>query len=66
MLISSGASLIITPPLTVESALRLESCFNTTGIFRVGLQDDYDLEKERKGKQGILKTIRKNAPQNTA
>jgi plasmid maintenance system antidote protein VapI len=65
MLISSGTGLIINPT-DFGSALRLASYFGRTGKLRVGLQDDYDLEKERKGKQGILKTIRKNAPQNTA
>ncbi|HKM93254.1 MAG TPA: HigA family addiction module antitoxin [Prolixibacteraceae bacterium] len=49
--------------ITVDTALRFSSYFGTTTKFWLGLQDDYDIEKERKDKQDILTKIKINAPQ---
>jgi len=45
--------------------LRLSSYLGTTAKFWLGLQDDYDIEEERKDKQDILTKIKINAPQHT-
>lgn len=49
--------------ITVDTALRFSSYFGTTTKFWLGLQDDYDIEEERKDKQDILTKIKINAPQ---
>jgi antitoxin HigA-1 len=49
--------------ITADTALRLASYFGTTAKFWLGLQNDYDIEEERKGKKEILIRIKKNAPQ---
>ncbi len=49
--------------ITADTALRFSSYFGTTAKFWLGLQDDYDIEEERKDKQEILKKIKTNAPQ---
>jgi antitoxin HigA-1 len=51
--------------ITADTALRLGSYFGTTAIFWLGLQNDFDIEEERKSKKEVLKRIRKNAPQHT-
>lgn len=48
--------------ITADTALRLSSYFGTTAKFWLGLQDDFDLEEERKDKEEILSIIRKSAP----
>lgn len=48
--------------ITADTALRLSSYFGTTAKFWLGLQDDFDLEEERKDKEEILSMIRKSAP----
>ncbi len=47
--------------ITADTALRLASYFDTTAKFWLGLQDDYDIEKERESKKDILMRIKKNA-----
>jgi addiction module HigA family antidote len=49
--------------ITADTALRLASYFGTSAKFWLGLQDDYDIEEERKDKQDILTRIKTNAPQ---
>lgn len=49
--------------ITADTALRFSSYFGTTAKFWLGLQDDYDIEEERKNKQEILTKIKINAPQ---
>ena len=48
--------------ITADTALRLSSYFGTTAKFWLDLQDDFDLEEERKDKEEILSIIRKSAP----
>ena len=40
--------------ITADTALGFSSYFGTTAKFWLGLQDDFDIEEERKGKQYIL------------
>lgn len=49
--------------ITADTALRLASYFGTTPKFWLGLQNDYDIEEERKCKEDILIRIKNNAPQ---
>ena len=49
--------------ITADTALRLASYLGTTAKFWLGLQDDYDIEEERKNKKEVLTRIKKNAPQ---
>ncbi len=49
--------------ITADTALRFSSYFGTTPKFWLGLQDDYDIEEERKNKRDILSKIKVNAPQ---
>ena len=49
--------------ITADTALRLASYFGTTAKFWLGLQDDYDIEKEKEKKKDILIKIKKNASQ---
>ncbi len=49
--------------ITADTALRLASYFGTTAKFWLGLQDDYDIEKEKENKKDILIKIKKNASQ---
>ncbi|NJN26474.1 MAG: HigA family addiction module antidote protein [Cyclobacteriaceae bacterium] len=49
--------------ITADTALRFSSYFGTTAKFWLGLQDDYDIEEERKDKQDVLAKIKTNAPQ---
>ena len=55
--------------ITADTALRLSSYFGNTAKFRLGLQDDYDIEEEKKNQTEIFNKIRlirnKNAPQHT-
>jgi antitoxin HigA-1 len=45
--------------ITADTALRLASYFGTTAKFWLGLQNDYDIEEERKGKKEILIRIKR-------
>jgi len=49
--------------VTADTALRFSSYFGNSAKFWLGLQDDYDIEKEKGEKEAILIKIRKNAPQ---
>ena len=44
--------------ITADTALRLSMYFGNSPKFWLGLQDDYDLEEERKAKMSELKSIR--------
>ena len=45
--------------ITADTALRLSHYFGTTAKFWLGLQDDFDLEKEANLKSAELATIKK-------
>ena len=45
--------------VTADSALRFAKYFGTSAKFWLGLQDDYDLEEERKNKKSELGEISK-------
>ena len=47
--------------ITADTALRLSKYFGTTPKFWLGLQDDYDLEEERRNIQKELGAIKSNA-----
>ena len=49
--------------ITADTALRLSTYFGTSAKFWLGLQNDYDIEEERKGKRDVLMKIKTNAPQ---
>jgi antitoxin HigA-1 len=53
--------------ITADTALRLSSYFDNSAKFWLGLQDDFDIEEERKTRTEIFEKIRKirlkNAPQ---
>lgn len=49
--------------ITADTALRFASYFGTTAKFWLGLQDDFDIEEVKEGKEDILTKIKKNAPQ---
>lgn len=44
--------------ITADTALRLSKYFGTTAKFWLGLQDDYDIEEERKEKSSELNAIK--------
>ncbi|MBW8332030.1 MAG: HigA family addiction module antidote protein [Prolixibacteraceae bacterium] len=43
--------------ITADTALRLSIYFGTTPTFWLGLQNDYDLEEERKNKKEVFNRI---------
>ena len=45
--------------ITADTALRLSLYFGTSPKFWLGLQDDYDLEKESQNKMEIFKRIKR-------
>ncbi len=45
--------------ITADTALRLASFFGTSAKFWLGLQNDYDLEEEKKSKQDIFVKIKR-------
>ena len=49
--------------ITADTALRFASYFGTTAQFWLGIQNDFDIEKEKEKKKDILMRIKKNAPQ---
>jgi antitoxin HigA-1 len=49
--------------ITADTALRFGSYFGNSAKFWLGLQDDYDLEEERKNRKDLLLKIRQKAPQ---
>lgn len=44
--------------ITADTALRLSKYFGNSAKFWLGLQDDYDLEEERKEKRASLNAIK--------
>jgi addiction module HigA family antidote len=48
--------------ITADTALRLATYFGTTAKFWLGLQDDFDIEEERKNKRELLIRIQNKAP----
>jgi len=44
--------------ITADTALRLSRYFGTTAKFWLGLQDDFDIEKERLNKEKEFSTIK--------
>jgi len=46
--------------ITADTALRFSSYFGNSAKFWLGLQDDYDIEEEKKDKQDILTKIKNN------
>ncbi len=56
--------------ITADTALRLSSYFGNSAKFWLGLQDDFDIEEERKNQTVVFEKIRqiriKNAPQQVA
>jgi addiction module HigA family antidote len=45
--------------ITADTALRLSYYFGNSAKFWLGLQDDYDLEEEKKSKKEELKNIKR-------
>jgi addiction module HigA family antidote len=43
--------------ITADTALRLSSYFGNSAKFWLGLQDDYDIEEEKRLKEGIFRKI---------
>lgn len=52
--------------ITVDTALRLSKYFGNSAKFWLGIQNDYDLEQERKNKKEELKTINKYSEKDLA
>jgi antitoxin HigA-1 len=48
--------------ITADTALRFSSYFGTSAKFWLGLQDDFDIEEEKKNKRELLHKITLNAP----
>jgi addiction module HigA family antidote len=44
--------------ITADTALRLSKFFGTTAKFWLGVQDDYDLEEEKKDKEKEINSIK--------
>lgn len=52
--------------ITADTALRLSSYFGNSAKFWLGLQDDYDIEKEKENRMEILrKIVEKRQARNT-
>jgi addiction module HigA family antidote len=52
--------------ITADTALRLSKYFGNSAKFWLGLQDDYDIEEERKEKQAELDEIKTYENKNVA
>lgn len=52
--------------ITVDTALRLSKYFGNSAKFWLGIQNDYDIEQERKNKKEELKTINKYSEKDLA
>lgn len=52
--------------ITADTALRLSKYFGNSAKFWLGLQDDYDIEDEKKTKASELKKIKKYQEKNVA
>ena len=45
--------------ITADTALRLSHYFGTTAKFWLGLQDDFDLEEEKRDNRNLFRTIKR-------
>jgi addiction module HigA family antidote len=45
--------------ITADTALRLSHYFGTTAKFWLGLQDDFDLEEEKRNNRNLFRTIKR-------
>ena len=45
--------------ITADTALRLSNYFGNSAKFWLGLQDDYDIEEEKRNKQDEIKEIKR-------
>ena len=45
--------------ITADTALRLSAYFGNSAKFWLGLQNDYDIEEEKKSKEGDFKRIKR-------
>lgn len=52
--------------ITADTALRLSKYFGNSAKFWLGLQDDFDIEEERKQKKDIIDTINRFKNKNVA
>jgi addiction module HigA family antidote len=52
--------------ITADTALRLSKYFGNSAKFWLGLQDDYDIEKERETKESQLNEIKHYENKNVA
>lgn len=52
--------------ITADTALRLSKYFGNSAKFWLGMQDDYDLEEEKKTKQTDLEEIKRFENKNVA
>ncbi|MBO3099201.1 HigA family addiction module antitoxin [Gelidibacter pelagius] len=52
--------------ITADTALRLSKYFGNSAKFWLGIQNDYDIEQERKNKKEELKTINKYSEKDLA
>jgi addiction module HigA family antidote len=52
--------------ITTDTALRLSKYFGNSAKFWLGIQNDYDIEQERKNKKEELKTINKYSEKDLA
>ncbi len=52
--------------ITADTALRLSKYFGNSAKFWLGIQDDYDIEAERKSKENELKEIKQFENKNVA
>ena len=51
--------------ITADTALRLSSYFGNSAKFWLGLQDDYDIEEERKTQTSVFEKIQRTRMKNT-
>jgi addiction module HigA family antidote len=52
--------------ITANTALRLSKYFGNSAKFWLGIQDDYDIEEEKKSKKSELKEIKHYGDKNVA
>jgi addiction module HigA family antidote len=52
--------------ITADTALRLSKYFGNSAKFWLGLQDDYDIEKEKESKESELNEIKHHRNKNVA
>lgn len=52
--------------ITADTALRLSKYFGNSAKFWLGLQDDFDIEEEKKSKEAVLNEIKHYENKNVA